>query len=312
MLLFFCTIPLLSFAQNDSTKSYNQQVPGSEISFKMMAVPGGSFLMGSKEKSVSQDEGPAKTISVSGFWMAACEVSYEAYDAFFRDEKYSRNQPEADAVTRPSPPYIDLTLGMGKQGGFPANSMSQFGALMFCRWVYKQTGLFYRLPTEAEWEYACRAGSSSPYFFGEDSTGLGTYAWYAANSNNVYHKTGLKEPNKFGLHDMLGNVAEWTLDQYDENYFTRSDLSLANPLIMPNSRHPRTLKGGSYRDEAISLRSAARIKSDPAWNRRDPQIPRSRWWNADAPFVGFRVVRPYETPSEEAIKQFFKLYLDTY
>ena len=303
-------------AQTDtvSFKGYDQLIPGSEIKFKMVPVKGGSFTMGSApdEKGRKTDEGPAKKVLISSFWMGAYEVTYDEYDAFFKDETFTRNNPVADAVTRPSPPYIDLTLGMGKQGGFPANSMSQYGALMYCRWLYKKTGVFYRLPTEAEWEYACRAGSTSAYPFGNDTTGLSSYAWYENNSDNKYHKTGLKQPNKFGLYDIMGNVAEWTLDQYDENYFNRPEVSIENPVIKPTARHPRTLRGGNYKDTAAELRSANRLKSDPAWNRRDPQIPRSRWWNADAPFIGFRLVRPAVNPAKEEIDKFFALYLDNF
>jgi formylglycine-generating enzyme required for sulfatase activity len=199
---------------------------------------------------------------------------------------------------------------MGKEGGYPANSMSQYGALMFCRWLYKKTGEFYRLPTEAEWEYACRAGSTAAFPFGDDSSQLGKYAWYAGNSDNKYHKVGLKQPNAWGFHDMLGNVAEWTLDQFDENYYTATGATPKDPLIKPTARQPRTVKGGNYQDDPAVLQSSARLKSNPDWNRRDPQIPRSRWWNADAPFIGFRIVKPAVKPSAEDIDKFFADYLE--
>lgn len=315
-LILLISLSGIVVAQTDtaSFKSYDQSIAGTEIKFRMMPVKGGSFMIGSvqDEKGRKPDEGPAKKVLVFSFWMGANEVTYDEYDAFFKDETFTRNMPAADAVTRPSPPYIDLTLGMGKQGGFPANSMSQYGALMYCRWLYKKTGVFYRLPTEAEWEYACRAGSQTAYSFGNDTTGLSDYAWYANNSNNKYHKTGLKQANKFGLYDMMGNVAEWTLDQYDENYFNRPETSVENPVIRPTTRNPRTLKGGNYQDAAAELRSASRLKSDPGWNRRDPQIPRSRWWNADAPFIGFRIVRPEVNPPKKEIDKFFELYLDNF
>ncbi len=315
--LFICFSKII-FAQSDSLafKSYDQLIPGTEIKFRMIPVKGSSFMMGSKnnEPGRKPDEGPAKQVAVSSFWMGACEVTYDEYDAFFKDESVQRSVggADADAITRPSPPYIDLTLGMGKQGGFPANSMSQYGALMYCRWLYEKTGIFYRLPTEAEWEYACRAGCTTAYPFGNDTTGLSNFAWYGSNSDNKYHKTGLKQPNKFGLYDMMGNVAEWTLDQYDENYFNLPETSLGDPLIKPTARQPRTLKGGNYQDDATALRSAGRLKSDPAWNRRDPQIPKSKWWNADAPFIGFRIVRPENSPSKEEIHKFFMLYLNSH
>lgn len=298
-------------ATKDSFNAYRQPIPGSTIGFKMVPLQGGTFTMGSPtaEKGRRVNEGPAKQVFISPFWMGANEVTYDEYDAFFKDEAFSRNET-TDAVTRPSPPYIDLTLGMGKEGGFPANSMSQYGALMYCRWLYKKTGIFYRLPTEAEWEYACRTESKTAYPLGNDTTGLSRHAWYKQSSDNRYHKTGLKEPNKWGLYDMQGNVAEWTLDEFDESYFSKIGDNPKDPLIKPTAWYPRSLKGGSYQDDAGELRSAARLKSNPDWNRRDPQIPRSRWWNADAPFVGFRIVRPVLQPAEEEVNKFFADYLE--
>ena len=276
----------------------------------MVPVPAGTFRMGSaaQDKSAQKGEGPQRNVQLSPFWMGAYEVTYDEFAAYMQDEATTQNS-KVDAVTRPSQPYIDLTLGMGKGGGFPANSMQQYGALMFCRWLYEKTGTFYRLPTEAEWEYAARAGAATVYPFGNDAKELGKYAWYKGNSGGKYHKVGEKAPNAWGLYDMLGNVAEWTLDQYDEAYFAKTTDGAADPLILPTSRHPRTVRGGNYDNDAAALRPAARLESDPVWNRRDPQIPRSRWWNADAPFVGFRIVRPVKQPTKEEAEAFFKLYL---
>ncbi len=314
-LVIAVSVANVCMAQTDKANfnAYQQQLPGTSLNFSMMPIKGGSFTMGSavSQTGRKQDEGPTKQVSVSSFWMGAKEVTFDEYDAFFKDENFSRNEV-ADAITRPSPPYIDLTLGMGKQGGFPANSMSQYGALMYCRWLYNKTGIFYRLPTEAEWEYACRAGNNLAYFFGNDTTGLSQFAWYKQNSDNKYYQTGLKKANPWGLHDMLGNVSEWTLDQYDEDYFTSIGSDPKDPLIERTARHPRTLKGGNYQDDASELRSAARLKSSLDWNNRDPQIPRSRWWNADAPFVGFRIVRPANAPSKEEADKFFAQYIDNY
>jgi formylglycine-generating enzyme required for sulfatase activity len=184
---------------------------------------------------------------------------------------------------------------------------------MYCRWLYKKTGIFFRLPTEAEWEYACRAGTTTTYFFGPDSyrddiKQLDQYAWYNNNSGNRYHKTGELKPNPWGLYDMLGNVGEWTLDDYEENYFQQMININDNPVILP-ARNQVTVKGGTYRDEAKELRAANRRESDLMWNRRDPQIPKSKWWNADAPFIGFRIVRPVKQPGAEEAEKFFDLYL---
>jgi formylglycine-generating enzyme required for sulfatase activity len=180
---------------------------------------------------------------------------------------------------------------------------------MYCRWLYKKTGIFYRLPTEAEWEYACRAGTTTVYPFGNDPAALSEYAWFAGNSNNKYQKVGQKKPNAWGLYDILGNVAEWTLDQYDPAYYTKINDGTSNPLIEPGSRYPRSVRGGGYADQAEALRSSSRSKSEASWNKRDPQIPKSKWWLTDAAAVGFRIVRPVKQPPAEEIDQFFSKYL---
>ncbi len=307
--LFLFVIFSNAFSQ-DRNDTIQRILPGTSQIFTLIKIPAGSFELGSKSNVLmsEKDEQPARKVTIESFYIGRYEVTYEEYETFMRDESTSLNSP-VDAVTRPSPPYIDLTLSMGKTSGYPANSMQQFGALMYCRWLYNKTSEFYRLPTEAEWEYACKAGSVTIYPFGNDSSKLKEYTWYAGNSGGHYHKVGELLPNAWGLFDMLGNVAEWTLDQYDENFYnTLSDTS-SNPLKLPTARHPRTVRGGNYEDDAIHVRSADRLKSDLIWNRRDPQIPKSRWWNADAPFVGFRIVKPVKQPTAAEAESFFKLYL---
>jgi formylglycine-generating enzyme required for sulfatase activity len=310
--LFFLLLPtaLTSFAQDNSFAPYETRIPGSAISFKMVPVPAGTFLMGSAEKEAGRkpDEGPQKKVKLAGFWMGRCEVTYDEFLLFFNDENTSRNS-EVDAVTRPTPQYIDLSWGMGKQGGFPVNSMSQYTALMYCRWLYKKTGVFYRLPTEAEWEYAARAGTTTTYYFGDDAKQLKDYAWFSVNSKNKYQKVGLKKPNAWDLCDMLGNVAEWTLDQYEEKYFDKITEGATGPIFMSEDTYPKTVKGGGYLDKPEALRAASRNRSEPSWNRRDPQIPKSKWWLTDAMAVGFRVVRPLQAPTAEEADAFFKKYL---
>jgi formylglycine-generating enzyme required for sulfatase activity len=310
LLLFFTGKFALGQASDTSFSAYNQTVPGFTIQFKMTPIKKGAFTMGSpvNEKGRDADEGPQRTFSISAFWMGAYEVTYDEYKVFLTDESFTQNN-NSDAITRPSPPYIDFTLGMGKEGGYPANSMQQYGALMYCYWLYKKTGIFFRLPTEAEWEYACRAGTTTTYFFGNGEKELDQYAWYGNNSGNHYHKVGELKPNPWGLYDILGNVDEWTLDQYNEDYFRIEKDSTNNPLIQPTKRNPRTIRGGDYKGPPIDLRPAARIRSDISWNRRDPQIPKSKWWNTDAPFVGFRIVRPLQQPTAEQAEKFFELYL---
>ena len=314
LLISFCLFPFLTVnSQSGDTAFHNhtQNIPGTTLQFNMVPVPAGNFSMGSndQDKQRESDEGPPNTVSISAFWMGAYEVTFDEFNAFFLDESISQNS-SVDAVTRPSSPYIDMTLGMGKEGGFPANSMQQYSALMYCHWLYKKTGTFFRLPTEAEWEYACRAGAKTVFPFGNDIKQLGEYAWYKENSSNSYHKVGQKKPNAWGLYDMLGNVGEWTMDQYQEDYFNTIKTDNSDPVIETTTRwYPRTVRGGTYQDETKELRCANRLKADPIWNRRDPQIPKSKWWNADAPFIGFRIIRPYKQPTAEEAEAFFQKYL---
>lgn len=292
-------------------------ITGTEVTFKLVKIPAGSFVMGSPEGETNreEDEGPQKEIQLKGFWLGMYELTFDEYDIFRDREKDQDIEHEggkkyvADAASRPSPPYEDPTFGMGKYG-FPAGSMTQYAALKYCKWLYEKTGVFYRLPTEAEWEYACRAGSTTAYPFGDDPADLGEYAWYYENSESVYHKVGQKKPNAWGLYDMLGNVAEWTLDQYQTDFLTQmGDAPVEDPWSKPTKLHPRTVKGGSYDDDPESLRSAERLESSMNWKRRDPQLPKSFWWNTDSPFVGFRILRPLEQPSEEEVQKFWKLTL---
>jgi formylglycine-generating enzyme required for sulfatase activity len=313
LLLFIIADCLCSFAQ-DSAKAfsiYQFTVPGSAIQCKMIPVKEGSFLMGSSnnEKNRKTDEGPQRTVTIAAFWMGAYEVTRDEFDVFYNDATTSENS-KVDAITRPSPQYIDFSLGMGKEGGYPVNSLSQYAAIMYCRWLYNKTGVFYRLPTEAEWEYACRAGTATSYYFGNDEKQLGNYAWYKNNSDNKFQKVGLKLPNAWGLYDMLGNVCEWTMDHYEEKRMDSLKDKTENPFVAPNkARYPKALRGGSFMDDANQLRSANRFKSDPLWNRRDPQIPKSKWWLTDAASVGFRIIRPVQQPTTEQANEFFKQYL---
>jgi formylglycine-generating enzyme required for sulfatase activity len=289
---------------------YEQSVKGTAVKFNLVPIPAGTFTMGSPEteKGRRPDEGPQQKVTLAAFWMGTHEVTHDEFLSFFDDENTSRNV-DVDAVTRPTAQYIDLSWGMGKQGGFPANSMSHHTAMMYCHWLYVKTGVFYRLPTEAEWEYACRAGTTTAYYFGNDPKLLPEYAWFAGNSKEKYQKVGQKKPNAWGLYDMLGNVSEWTLDQYNPDYFKTIAAEPVDPRIPPANKYPKTVRGGGYTEPATELRSAARNKSQPAWNKRDPQIPKSKWWLTDGMSVGFRVVSPLKQPTEAEAEAFYKQYI---
>ena len=306
----------LKFQQVKFT-NYTQPVPGSDVSIEMVPVPGGTYMMGSpeEEKGRKEDEGPLHRVKVDSFWMGKYEITWEQYDLFVKEEveKLANQLPgkgaevnlSADAVSLPTPPYIDMSFGMGRDG-FPAINMTQYAAVHYAKWLTAKTGHFYRLPTEAEWEYACRAGSETAYHFGDDPAKLEEYAWYYDNSNRKYHQIGSKKPNPFGLYDMHGNVAEWTMDQYNEDFYAKFEGNTShNPWLRPEELYPRTVRGGSWKDDPDRLRCAARRGSRSRWKQRDPQLPKSLWWLTDAPFVGFRLVRPVNPPSKEEMERYW-------
>ncbi len=310
-------VPEAEAKTEDEMKPYTEMISGTDVKFDMVPIPGGTFLQGSPEDEPGrkEDEGPQHPVSVEPFWMGKYEVTWDEYEIYMYSLDIARRKALglkatpldklADAITRPSAPYTDMTFGMGKDR-FPAISMTQYAAKMYCKWLSAKTGRYYRLPTEAEWEYACRAGTTTAYSFGDDPEQLDEYAWYFDSSDDKYHKVGQKKPNPWGLHDMHGNVAEWCLDQYIPDFYSR--LSKAkpakNPYARPTKLYPRVVRGGSWDDDAEMVRSAARRGSSEEWKAQDPQIPPSMWYHTDAPFVGFRVVRPLREPTEEEKKMY--------
>jgi formylglycine-generating enzyme len=299
-------------------------VPGTRSSFEMVAIPGGTFTMGSPagEEGRKPDEDPQVAVEVEPFYMGKYEVTWAEYEQFLKGYadtiERDQNKPippqrRADAVTYPTPIY-ELEVGpilqrMGRGGRFPAVAMSQFDARQYTKWLSKKTGRFFRLPTEAEWEYACRAGTTTAFSFGDDPKKLKDYAWYFDNSgkgdgDGAYREVGTKKPNPWGLYDMHGNVAEWCIDQYDARRYAEligfGRVAAAEIVHWPNKKHPRVIRGGSYYDEAERCRSAARVGSTKAdvdmHNFHD--FPESPHWSSSGFWIGFRVVSPAAEPTE--------------
>ena len=310
-----------SFAQTTDFASYTQVITGSSQTYPMQAIPGGKFLMGSTpdQKGHKPDESPVHSLTIEPFWMGKYEITWDIYDLFTTkniEKEMAVRYPEGadlgktDATTRPSPAYVDMSFGMGR-AGYPAINMTQYAAVKFCAWLYAKTGLFYRLPTEAEWEYACRGtgpNATLAYSFGNDVKKLGDYAVYKANSGGAYKKFGTKKPNTFGLHDMHGSVMEWTQDQYVKDYYTQvAKGQVSEPYAPRKTLYPNSVRGGSWDDDASVLRSAARTASGPAWKVIDPQSPKSDWWMTSASFCGFRVVRPVKVPPIEEIRAYYDI-----
>jgi len=304
---------------------YTNAIPGTKVTYVMVPIKGGEFLMGSpdSEPGHKADEGPQHKVRLDPFWMQQCEVTWDQYELFmFAEQLKSKDStytsPEADATSKPTKPYVEMSFGMGKDD-FPAISMTQHAANKYCQWLSAKTGHFYRLPTEAEWEYACRAGSTTAWSSGTDAEQLGEYAWFVGkDGDDRYRKVGKKKPNAWGLYDMHGNIAEWCLDQYQPDYYKQFKEIVSNPWnkgtqspLSPDAApnvpavewnkaakpYPRVVRGGSFDAEPAQLRSAARRFSDKSWKIQDPQLPKSVWYFTDAQFLGFRIVRPLRLPA---------------
>jgi formylglycine-generating enzyme required for sulfatase activity len=238
--------------------AFVQTLPGSVVKVEMAAIHPGILTLA------------AKKVSIKPFWIARTETTWEAFDAFMASgppsPAYDQTKYAVDAIARPSKSYILPDLGWGHHG-YPAINVSILSAQMFCRWLSAATGKKYRLPTEAEWEYACRAGAVGT---GQLSPAeLGKSAWFAGNSGDKTHPVAKKLPNAWGLYDMLGNVGEWATDADGQ------------PVLC----------GGTFEDKADKVTPGARARQTPEWQATDPQLPKSRWWLADGRFVGFRIVR---------------------
>jgi len=307
---------------------YEETIPGTEVSFRMIPIPGGTFRMGSPadEEGRTADEGPAFEVAVPPFWMGQHEVTWAEYkrymatcDVFIAMHSAGIRPVDesnvADAVTAPSNLYDPTTtFTNGEDPSLPAVTMTQFAARQYTKWLSGLTGRFYRLPAESEWEYACRAGSDTPFSCG-DADALEEVAWFADNGDDTTHPVGTKKPNAFGLHDMHGNVAEWVVDELVAGgYATPAALpqpvAAAAAIQWPERLYPRVLRGGAFYDEASECRSAARKGSrdaggnaqDPDWKDVDPNFPKSPWWYTEEPAlgVGMRIVRPFAEPADVA------------
>ena len=282
-----------------SSKPYKTTIPNTTVSYAMAPIPAGEFMMGSAAAEAKADEKPQHNVKLDAFWMQAHEVTWDAYLMFmFVDQANERGKPDplVDGLSRPTSPYVEMSFGRG-HGGFPTISMTQYAANKFAQWLSSRTGEFYRLPTEAEWEYACRAGTATGIATGK----LDDLAWFAKNSalpefpRGTYHKVGTKKPNAWGLYDMLGNVMEWTLDQYAP--YTAAPAQ--NPWVKSTASYPHAVRGGSWNDPETRIGCTIRVPSDASWKKQDPQLPKSIWYMTDAQWLGFRLVRPATLPTVE-------------
>ena len=307
--------------EQGAMKAYSSKVPRTNADYHMVPIKGGEFTMGSPddEDERRNDEGPQVKVTIEPFWMGKYEVTWDQYDVWNEEMDQLRRKMMSltqtprdlavDGFTKPTEPYTDMSFGMGR-GDFPAICMTQHAARTFCSWLSVKTGRYYRLPTEAEWEYACRAGTSTAYSFGDDLDELEDYAWFFDNSEDTYHEVGEKEPNAWGLHDMHGNV------------MPSGYLRPVRPRLL------RLCTGSSRQSSArthhhVSIRGSLPAAEAGTTTQRCCAAPRvpvpqrglegarptdfraSIWYHTDAPWLGFRLIRPLKVPSAEEMYHYW-------
>jgi len=302
--------------------SFTEYIPGSTVSFEMVAIPGGTFNLGSPDNELyrNADEGPVRKVIISPFFMGRIEVSWDEYLAFYKetatqgktsDAYLDAGSAKTDAISGPTPPWGAPDQGWGK-GSRPAITMTHHAAEVYCQWLSKKTGKKYRLPTEAEWEYAARGGTSGPYFFegdqkkinedrflnrmlGADTSAIAPYIIYQTNSSGITNTPAAVKENPFGLVNMMGNVSEFCQDWYSENTYASYPESGVTDPAGPAAGTEHVIRGGSFNSLSTEVRCAARDHTrTTAWLKTDPQIPKSIWWYSDCLHTGFRVVCEYE------------------
>lgn len=247
-------------AKPEALAPFVETIPGTSVKFEMIPLPAGAVTL-----THLNQNGEDYSIEIKPIWIGKTEVTWDEYDAYALRSGKNESQVigELDAIAQPSKPYGAPDRGFGHKG-YAALSMTFHAAQEYCRWLSAKTGKKYRLPTEAEWEYACRAGATGKL----SKEKLEQHAWYWDNAEGKTHPVATKQANAWGLHDMIGNAAEWVVG-HD-----------GTPLVA----------GGSFKTKTDLLDYGLRAKQAAFWNMTDPQMPKSKWWLSDATFVGFRVV----------------------
>lgn len=344
--------PAIESPQGFLTK-YVQQIPGTDVQFTMVPVPGGVFEVGADSEQIDEDQ-PTSTpmrVELPPYWIGECEVTWAEYRVFMELNKrfaqisqlrnmvamsQSSGEPigpvlrqyqrlweavqatpqHVDGVTAPTPLYDpSTTYESGDDPQLPAVTMSPYAARQYTKWLSGISGIQYRLPTEAEWEHAARAGGTTPYGAGQDANSiteetLDQYAWHTDNSDFSSHQVRGKKPNAWGLYDMLGNAAEWVLDEPRDAEPADKVHALYEAVAWPTQPAPRIAKGGWWDAEVEDLRVVSRMLSDDdEWKLSDPNFPKSPWWFTEYPAggVGMRIVRPLKPMDPETLKRVWEI-----
>lgn len=332
ILLLLTALGSAAGAADKPLEPYTETLPGTDITFEMVPVPAGVV-----DVSVAAADGePAyAAVKLPAFWVGKCEVTWAEYRQYMAlDKAYAELQQlttmreqtqaaatlrampqlagaigadrttdaahiEVDAVTAPTPLYDpSTTYESGEGPALPAVTMTPFAARQYTKWLSALTGRHYRLPSEAEWVHAALGGDELDYAAPIDD--LDARAWHTDNSDYTAQPVGQKAANGYGLHDTLGNAAEWVLDSHR----TGGRPELAGKVVdwnrgvaWPRDSDAPFAKGGWYdgEQEEANLRSRM-VAAEEDWKSSDPNLPMSPWWYADYPAtgVGFRVVRTAE------------------
>ena len=288
--------------------AYTTTIPGTDVEFTMVPVPGGEYEFARGEETIK--------VRLEPFWMGKTEVTWGEYKeymklgiAFDRFERLEIRQLDeanddnrVDAVTAPSDLHDpDFVFENGERPTQPAVSMRQYAAKQYTKWLSLISDQFYRLPSEAEWEYTCLAGSKGVYSFGDDEDKLDEYAWYDDANDWETGDVGTKLPNAWGLHDMHGNAAEWVLDG------ATAEFEAKQAIAWPTEEYNRIAKGGSWISYAEECCVRVRLISSVDWLHQDPDTPQSPWWlqGSDVPEVGFRLLRPLDPPQGKQLLRYW-------
>ena len=247
-------LPLKIIERLSLSKSHDKLNSG-HLAPIMILLPAGDFLMGSAETEKDRFENETQhTIEIEKpFYMSQYPVTFNEYDLFCEQTKIKKPDDS----------------GWGRENR-PVTQVSWFDAVNYCEWLSEQTGKNYCLPTEMEWEYACRANTQTPYYFGSNTEQLKDYAWYGKNAGGKTHQVGLKQPNLWGIYDMHGNIWEWTSSEYSENSTQKK------PASKDNLPHNPVVRGGSWDYIPWWLRAAYRDGWEAAYRNND---------------LGFRIVK---------------------
>ena len=304
---------------------YSIKMPGTDITFEMIPIPGGTYKMGSPESEEGREdhEGPQVEVKVEPMWVQKTEVNWVQYKEYmklygvFKEFESKGQRPvgddKSDAITAPTELYDPtFTYEYGEEPEQPAVTMTQYSAQQYSKWLSIITGQQLRLPTEAEWEYAARAGTKTAYYWGDDADSIDDHAWYFDNCDEGVPAVGAKKPNPFGLYDMLGSAAEWTVNAYTEDGYAsfadKQPINASDMVVWPKESVPCVVRGGSWEMDPPDLRCAARLGSDDEeWKEEDPNFPKSPWWFTSDPSrgVGFRLFRSYKPLPKDKVAKFW-------